>query len=80
MLVYFGFQDVPPGFADLLLHSLEALGTVSSYNEFAALGRAAVVDLHDPGSETVASQAPTSAVDPTVTLGGCIGVTPALRW
>ncbi len=79
VLVYFGFQDVPPGFADLLLHSLEELGTVSSYNEFAALGRAAVVDLHDPGSETVASQAPT-AVDPTVTLGGCIGVTPALRW
>jgi len=79
VLAYFGFQDVPPGFGDLLLHSLEALGTVSSYNEFAALGRAAVVDLHDPGSEPVASQAP-SAVNAAVTLGGCVGVTPAIRW
>jgi hypothetical protein len=79
VLVYFGFQDVPRGFADLLLHSLEALGTVSSYSEFAALGRAAVVDLHAPGADTVASQVP-AAIDPTVTLAGCIGVAPALRW
>ena len=79
ILVYFGFQDVPPGFADLLLHSLEEIGTVSAYSEFGALGRAAVVDLHAPGSETVVSQAP-AAVDATVTLGGCIGVAPALRW
>jgi hypothetical protein len=79
VLVYFGFQDVPPGFGDLLLHSLEALGTVSSYNEFAALGRAAIVDLHDPGSETIAAHAPNTP-DVKVTLRGCIGVTPALRW
>jgi hypothetical protein len=79
VLVYLGFQDVPPGFGDLLLHSLAALGTISSYNEFAALGRAAVVDLHGAGLETIASQAP-NAPDATVTLRGCIGVTPALRW
>ena len=77
VLVYFGFQDVPPGFADLLLHSLEELGTVSSYSEFAALGRAAVIDLHVPGSEAVTARRP-SAADPTVTLGGCVGVEPAL--
>jgi len=79
VLVYFGFQDLGPGFGDLLLRSLEAIGTVSVYNEFADLGRAAVVDLHDPGSETVVSQVPTS-VEGKVTLGGCVGVTPALRW
>jgi hypothetical protein len=79
VLVYFGFQDVPPGFADLLLHSLEELGTVSAYEEFADLGRAAVIDLFAPGSEAVAARRPNVA-DPVVTLGGCIGVEPALRW
>jgi hypothetical protein len=78
-LVYFGFQDVPPGFADLLLHSLEELGTVSSYNEFADLGRAAVIELDVAGSEAVTAGVP-STVDATVTLSGCIGVGPSLRW
>jgi hypothetical protein len=79
VLVYFGFQDVPPGFADLFLHSLEELGVVSSYQEFAELSRAAVIDLHVAGSEAAAGRRP-GAADPTVTLGGCVGVEPALRW
>ena len=79
VLVYFGFQDVPPGFADLLLHSLEELGAVSAYHEFAELGRAAVIDLHVPGSEAVTRPSPERR-GPTVTLGGCVGVERAIRW
>jgi hypothetical protein len=79
VLVYFGFQDVPPGFADLLLHSLEELGAVSNYKEFAALGRVAAIDLDVPGSEAVTARLP-GAADPTVTLGGCVGVERAIRW
>ncbi|MEO8256381.1 MAG: hypothetical protein ABI868_03460 [Acidobacteriota bacterium] len=77
-LVYFGFQDVPPGYADLLLHSLEQLGTVSAYNEFAAIGRAAVIDLDGGGSGS--APRPPDGGDGTTRLGGCIGVAPALRW
>jgi hypothetical protein len=78
-LVYFGFQDVPPGFADLLLHGLEELGTVSSYRQFAALARVAVIDLQVPGSVDVTPRLP-GAADPTVTLRGCVGVELARRW
>jgi hypothetical protein len=80
VLVYFGFQDVPPGFADLLIRSLEEMGgTVSSYNQFAELSRAAVIDLPAPGSQAGPSRLP-GATDASVTLRGCVGVEPALLW
>jgi hypothetical protein len=79
LLVYFGFQDVPPGFADLLLRSLEELGELSDYAEFASLGRVAVIDLHVPRPQA-ATSSHLSTADPTLTLGGCVGVAPALRW
>jgi hypothetical protein len=78
LLVYAGFRDGPPGFDDLLLHSLEELGAVSDYSEFAMLSRAAVIDLA-PGSEAVTPRFPDPADTPGG-LGGCIGLRPAVRW
>jgi hypothetical protein len=78
LLVYAGFRDGPPGFDDLLLHSLEELGAVSAYREFAELSRAAVIDL-GPRSEAVTPRFPGTADSPRG-LGGCVGLRPATRW
>jgi hypothetical protein len=79
VLVYFGFglDDVPAGFADLLLRQLESLGHVSEFRRFSGQTRAAIVDL------TTAPPSP-DAVDRTSTGSdpqhGCIGARPAVRW
>jgi hypothetical protein len=75
VLVYVGFRDTPPGFDDLLLHSLEELGAVSVYSEFSELSRAAVIDL-GPGSEATTPRLPGTADAPR----GCVGLRPAARW
>ena len=79
VLVYLGFRDVPSGFDDLLLHSLEELGTISAYYEFSQLSRAAVIDLDASGPEAATPRLRTTA-SATVKLDGCVGVRPALRW
>ena len=79
VLVYLGFRDVPAGFDDLLLHRLEQLGDISAYYEFSQLSRALVIDLHAPGAQAATPRVrPTASA--TVTLVGCVGVHPALRW
>jgi hypothetical protein len=79
LLVYFGFRDAPDGFEDLLFHDLTEIGVVTSYNEFAGLGRATVVDL---GPSVVQTQfavlARRSTSEPP--LDGCVGGKPARRW
>ena len=79
VLVYLGFRDVPTGFDDLLLHSLEELGAISAFYQFSQLSRATVIDLDPPGPEAVTPRLRTTA-SATVKLGGCVGVRPALRW
>lgn len=78
VLVYAGFRDMPAGFDDLLLRSLEEIGAVSAYNEFADLSRAAVIDLA-PASESIAPRFRDTA-DARPGLAGCVGLRPATRW
>jgi hypothetical protein len=78
VLVYFGFglDDVPAGFADLLLRQLESLGLVNEFRRFSGQTRAAVVEL------TAAPRSP-DAVDRGSTGSdshGCIDIRPAMRW
>jgi hypothetical protein len=76
VLVYVGFRDVPAaGFDDLLLRSLEEIGAVSAYNEFADISRAAVIDLA-PGSESRFRD----TADARPGLAGCVELRPAVRW
>ena len=79
VLVYLGFRDVPAGFDDLLLHSLEELG---DHLGVLPVQPAQSCDGHRsrcPGPEAVTPRLRTTA-SATVTLGGCVGVRPALRW
>jgi hypothetical protein len=81
VLVYIGFRDVPPGFDDLLLERLDELGRVAALREWAALSRAAVIDLHTPGAEEITFRLlsrPTT--EPSIPLGGCVAVKPAVLW
>src|SRR4030095_15972475 len=79
LLVYFGFRDVPPGFESLLFQDLAKVGVVTEYEQFAGLGRTAVVYL---GSSDVpsyfAGRANDSSAGPR--LEGCVGVAPIRRW
>ena len=78
-LVYFGFavDDVPAGFADLVLVRLRSIGHVSEFRRFANASRAAVVELGRPSG-------PPSRGDRTWTGNdlseGCIRIRPAMRW
>jgi hypothetical protein len=48
LLVYLSFEDMPKGFANLLLEQLSQIGTIIAVEHFGPLTRAAIVDLH-PG-------------------------------
>jgi hypothetical protein len=82
-LVYFGFRfGVPEGFDDLLLLSLGELGHLAAYDEFAAVGRAAVFELHTSSADEPARprEPRRRPVRGTARLDGCIGLRPAARW
>jgi hypothetical protein len=81
VLVYLGFRDVPDGYDDLLLERLDELGAVAGLQEFAGLSRAAVLDLHVPGSEEITFRLLSrSRTEESVPLGGCVTVRPAVLW
>lgn len=79
VLVYLGFRDVPEGFDDLLVRSLDPLGAVTAVAEFGYLGRALVFEFGAPASRNAIEPGRWTA-DTERRLGGCIGVKPARRW
>jgi hypothetical protein len=79
LLVYLGFPDVPAGFDELLMQSLNEIGVVTRSRKFARLGRAFVVDLKEPLLQTdVPGRVPQDRVRKR--LDGCIGIKPASKW
>ena len=49
-LVYFGFEDYPKWFDDLVLRDLTAMGSVVALRQFGTVSRVAIVDFRAPGS------------------------------
>jgi hypothetical protein len=78
VLLYLGF-DVDPGFDDVFLHTLGQLGGVTTHREFSAMGRAAVLDLRAPPSNSIMQLSRTPKGE-QVSLDGCTSVRPARRW
>jgi hypothetical protein len=79
LLVYLGFPDMPAGFDELLMQSLNEIGVVTQSPKFARLGRALVVDLKEPLLQTdVPGRVPQDRVRKR--LDGCIGIKPASKW
>ena len=75
MLVYLGFLDSPPGFADLLLSRLSAFGTISAVQHFAGRSRVAVIDPVPGGSHLFWKDAGRDGP-----LSGCIAIKRAAIW
>jgi hypothetical protein len=73
-LVYFGFEDYPKWFDDLVLRDLSAIGSVVALRQFGTISRAAIVDFRlapSPGiarwsdaGHTANSSAPCSVIRP----------------
>lgn len=81
VLVYLGFRDVPDGFKDLLLLSLDRIGVMTTFSDFTELSFAAVIDLHGPSAEEITFPALTGrALGARGRLDGCVGVRLARRW
>ena len=77
VLLYLGF-DVDPRFDQLLLDNLSRLGRMTAHEQFAGLGRTAVIDLRLPKSDSpirLDRPAPSGYVSE-----GCVGVRQAERW
>ncbi len=82
VLVYFGFKDVPEGFDDLLLQSLDDLGVIKASYKLADAGRISVIDLRSTSAAEEAIR-PRPAVRPVTAAalkGGCFVAEPAERW
>ena len=79
VLVYFGFRfdDVPEGFDDLLLESLERIGRVTESQRFAGVTHAAVVELAPVPQRSAAAEVFPSR---SARVHGCVSVQPATRW
>jgi len=79
LLLYYGFRDVPAGFDQLLVQSLNDFGVVTNDRKFAGIGQALVVDLKAPPSPTdVPYRGRNGAVG--ARLEGCVGIKPARKW
>jgi hypothetical protein len=80
VLVYLGFEG-PPGLDFLVMHALDRIGRIEAVNEYSELGRAAVIDLHDPraGDLTLKDVSPKTAKNAGL-LNGCLPIGPAIRW
>lgn len=78
VLLYLGF-DVDPVVDDVLLRDLSRISNLTTYREFAALGRAAVLDLRaTPSGNLVQLRRPFSGERPTIR--GCTSIKRARRW
>jgi len=79
VLVYLGFRDSPPGFDDLLIRRLVALGTPGEFQRFSDLSIAGVIDLTGaPGPAPLYLWRP-GDITPKP-LEGCVTIAPARRW
>jgi len=82
-LVYLGFASkIPPGFQELVLDELAALGTLASYSEISELGLVAIFDLqltHPAWEQPLENQVRRQAKEGE-RLAGCVGVHRARRW
>ena len=76
-LVYFGFDDVPKGFDQMLFDQLEQLGTRTALRRFSGLSIAAIVELAP--AERRAVRAAVLVARPE-SLQGCLGIMRAKRW
>ena len=78
-LVYLGFRfdDVPPGFDDLLLQELRKVGRVTESQRFPGVTRALVVEIVPPRLESPRATTLLGSPSPPT---GCISVRPARRW
>jgi hypothetical protein len=79
LLVYLGFRfdDVPPGFDQALFETLATVGTVRMLQDFAGVGRAAVVEVGIPSPAPQLS----TLIGPTgAHAAGCVTFAPAERW
>jgi len=77
VLLYLGF-DVDPVVDDVLLRDLGRLSNLTTHREFAALGRAAVLDLRAPSGNLTPLRRPVSGERPA--LRGCTSIKRARRW
>jgi len=77
VLLYLGFRfdDVPPGFDDLLVRRLSALGSVTAYRPFADAGGALIIDRRVPSAAptTMSKLDPRTAADQKP-IDGCFTV------
>jgi len=77
VLVYLGFRfdDVPPGFDDLLVRRLSALGSVTAYRPFADASEALIIDRRVPSAAptTMSQLDPRTAADQKP-IDGCFTV------
>jgi hypothetical protein len=74
VLLYLGFRydDVPPGFDDLLVDRLSRLGAVTAYRSFANEGHALVIDRRAPrGQPTTLRQLESRPAAGDPPLDGC---------
>jgi hypothetical protein len=81
VLIYFGFRfnDVPSGFDDLLLDSLDEMGAQTKMHVFPGVGRLAVVELRPShGADPVVAQPRTRPADRR--RDGCLTIRTATRW
>jgi hypothetical protein len=79
LLVYYGFRDVPAGFDQLLVQSLNQVGVVTGDRKFAAGGQTLVVDLKPLLSPTDVPDRSRQG-SPGARLEGCVGIKPAQTW
>jgi hypothetical protein len=77
-LVYFGFEDYPKWFDDLVLRDLSAIGSVVALRQFGPISRVALVDFRLPPSPGIARWADARpAADPSAR---CAVIRPAALW
>ena len=77
VLLYLGF-DVNPGLDHALLSDLALLGSMTAHREFSQRGRAAVIDLRTPASNSVMRLKRPVFAHPLP--GRCVSVRRAQRW
>ena len=81
VLVYFGFEDFPKGFDELLLHQLKQLEGNTSVRSFGSLSKVAIIDRRPERRSSYGQPAPESAVDRSnYQLTGCVTIRQAERW
>jgi hypothetical protein len=81
VLVYFGFEDFPKGFDELLLHQLRQLEGNTSVRSFGSLNKVAIIDRRPERRSSYGQPAPEIAVDRSNDhLTGCVTIRQAAKW